>query len=226
MIKNWQKKLFSIPQTDFVNERLFEIMKIFYEAFPCRIIQLFQYSSFNGTISGILSYEYPNVQSIAHIHQTMEINAYVHEAILDNEVRFFYDSKFQLSIGSQILQSEQVHNMILVPFSINGVVIGFMIGINVQFEVTDEVIEEMRSFSESCIHLLHPMDYRQTTLFTEKELIVMQYFTNGYTTKEISNILHIAESTVKYFLKNAMLKTNSKNRTEAVAKLFRLKLLH
>jgi DNA-binding CsgD family transcriptional regulator len=226
MIKDWQKQLLSIPQTVFVNERLFEMMKIFYKAFPCRIIQLFQYSSLNGSISGILSYEYPSVQSISHIHESMTINTYVHETILDNEVRFFNDSKFQLSLGNQFILSEQIQNMILIPFSINGVVIGYMTGVNVQFEVTDEVLAEIRSFSDSCSHLLNPIENRQKTQFTDKELNVMQYITNGYTTKEISHILHIAEPTVKYFLKNVMMKTNSKNRTEAVTKLFRMKLLH
>ncbi|MFJ7978430.1 helix-turn-helix transcriptional regulator [Peribacillus sp. JNUCC 23] len=226
MIKDWQKQLLSIPQTEFINERLFEMMKIFYEAFPCRIMQLFQYSILNCSFSGILSYEHPNVQSIAHIHETMKINTYVHESILDNEVRFFYNSKFQLSIGNQFVLSEPIHNMILVPFSINGTVIGFMTGVNVQFKVTDEVLQEMRRFSDNCVHILHLTDYAQTKHFTDKEIIVMQYISNGYTTKEISNTLHITESTVKYFLKNVMLKTNSTNRTEAVAKLFRMKLLH
>lgn len=226
MIKDWQKQLLSIPPTDLVHERFFEMMKIFYEAFPSSIIQLYQYSILNGSINGILSFENSNIQSIAHIHQTLNINTYVHEAILDNEVRFFNDSKFQLSLGNQFVLSEPVYNMVIVPLSINGIVIGYLTGVNVQFEVNDEVLEEIRSFSDSCIHILHLTDYGKTSNFTEKELIVMQYIANGYSTKEISHILKIAESTVKYFLKNVMLKTNSKNRTEVVSKLFRVKLLH
>lgn len=101
-----------------------------------------------------------------------------------------------------------------------------MTGVNVQFKVTDEVLQEMRRFSDNCVHILPLTDYVQTKHFTDKEIIVMQYISNGYATKEISNTLHITESTVKYFLKNVMLKTNSTNRTEAVAKLFRMKLLH
>ncbi|MGD0031174.1 helix-turn-helix transcriptional regulator [Paenibacillus illinoisensis] len=225
MIKNWNEQLLSIPQTYSVNERLFEMMKIFYGHFPCRIIQLFQYSNFNGTFSGILSYESLNVQSIAHIHQMITINPYVHEAIIENKVCFFSDNKFQLSIGNQFVLSEPVHNMLLVPFSINGVVVGFMTGVNVQFRMTDELCKEIHSFSESSVHTLNITKYEGTTHFTDKEIIIMQYISNGYTTKEISSILHLVESTVKYFLKNVMLKTNSKNRTEAVAKLFRMRLL-
>lgn len=224
-MKSWKEQLISIPQSYSVNERLFEMMKIFYEQFPCRIMQLFQYSSFNGTFSGILTYENSNVQSIAHIHQVITINSYVHEGILENKVCFFSDSKFQLSIGNQFVLSEPVHDMLMIPFSVNGIVVGFMTGVNVQYEVTKEMLEEIRSFSESCVHMLNITKYGKTTHFTDKELIIMQYISNGYTTKEISSILHIVEATVKYFLKNVMLKTNSKNRTEAVAKLFRMKLI-
>lgn len=226
MIKEWQKQILSIPSSELINEQFFEMMKIFNNAFPCSIVQLFQYSSLNGSISGILSYEKPNVQSIAHIHQSMIINSYVHEALLNNEVRFFYDSKFQLSIGNQIILSEQINNMLLIPFSNNGVVIGYMTGVNVQFEINDDVLKELRLFSDSIVHILHLTKYAEKKEFTDKEIQIMQYISNGYTTKEIGDILHIAESTVKYFSKNVMLKTNSNNRAEAVAKLFRMKILH
>lgn len=53
----------------------------------------------------------------------------------------------------------------------------------------------------------------------------MQYISNGYTTKEISSVLELSESTIKYFIKNIMLKTNSANRAEAVAAMFRMKLV-
>lgn len=225
MNKDWEKELLTIRQFDSVNEGLFEIIKIFHKSFPCDMIQLYKYSSLDYTISGIFSYEPPNLQSISHVHHSMVINDYVHEAIIQNEVRFFNDNKFQLSLGNQFILSETIHNMLLIPFSINGVTIGYLTGVNVRFEVIPEKLTEIQRFSDSCINALNLSKKVNTTRFTHKEILVMEYISNGYSTKEISQFIKISESTIKYFIKNVMLKTDSKNRTEAVTKLFRLKLL-
>lgn len=225
MMKEWQKQLLSIPKKEMINESLYEMMKIFYQAFPCRITQTFQYSSFNDTFSGILSYEHPNLQSIHYVHEMMKVNRYVHEAIRADEVRFFNSNEFQLSMSNQFVLSEPIKNMLLIPFSINHVVIGFMTGVNIQFKVDEKAIQELDVFRHLCIQSLQLRTYPETPQFTEKELIVMQHIANGLATKEISEIIQITDSTVKYFLKNVMIKTSSANRTEAVTKLFRLGLL-
>ncbi len=222
---DWEKELLTIRQSDSINEGLFEMIKIFHKFFPCDMIQLYNYSSFDYTIRGIYSYELPNLQSISHVHHSMVINEHVHRAIIQNEVRFFNDNKFQLSLGNQFILSDTIHNMLLVPLSINGVTVGYLTGVNVRFKVTSDKLMEMQSFSDSCLNALNLFSKVNTTQFTDKEIIVMEYISNGYTTKEISQFINISESTVKYFIKNVMLKTDSKNRTQAVTKLFRIKLL-
>ncbi|KMK78206.1 helix-turn-helix transcriptional regulator [Alkalihalobacillus pseudalcaliphilus] len=226
MIANWQKELSSIIKSENVNENLFEMIKVFYQNFPCRIIQLFQYSSFNDAFSGIISYEYPNVQSIHYVHEMAKVNRFVYEALSDNKVSYFDNNAFQLSISNHFILSEPIKNMLVIPFTINDIVVGFMTGVNVQLQVGQDVLNEMKNFSEQCLHFLYGTRLKENTSFTNKELQVMQYIANGFTTKEISNMMYLAESTVKYFLKNVMVKTDSANRTEAVTKLFRLQLLH
>lgn len=225
MRTNWQNKLLAIPQTNLVNERIFEMMKIFNQTYPCSITQIFQYSSFNSTIDGILSYENQSVKSISHIHESMQTNEYIHHYLSKNEVVYLDHQKFQLSIGKQIPFSEPINNLLLIPLSINGVVIAFMIGINIQFKISDFILSDIQSFSESYTQTLLLTKNLPTDKFTTKEIIVMQYISNGYTTKEISSVLELSESTIKYFIKNVMLKTNSANRAEAVAAMFRMKLV-
>ena len=101
-----------------------------------------------------------------------------------------------------------------------------MTAVNVKIEVTDAALKEIQEFSDSCLQVLQIKSHTQTKDFTDKELNVMQSVANGYSTKEISNMLQIGESTVKYFINNVMQKTKSKNRTEAVSQLFRMNLLH
>lgn len=225
MRTNWQNRLLAIPPSNLVNERIFEMMKIFNQTYPCTITQIFQYSLFNGSINGILSYENQTVKSISHIHESMQINEYIHQYLSENKVVFLDHQKFQLSIGNQIPFSEPINNLLLIPLSINGVVIAFMIGVNIQFQINDFVLSDIQSFTESFIQVLLLTKKLTNGKFTKKEIIVMQYISNGYTTKEISSVLELSESTIKYFIKNIMLKTNSANRAEAVAAMFRMKLV-
>lgn len=225
MRHDWQNELLAMPKSDLINEQIFHTMKIFNKFYPCSILQVLQYSHFNHSFSGILSLENEQLSTITHIHESMEINGYVHQHLLTNTVSYLSEEKFILSIGNQFNFSEPIKNMLLIPFSVNGIIVAFMAAINIKFTVLPEILQEITEFSDLFMHLLQLTPTTQKNEFTNKEIIVMQYISNGYTTKEISYAMEIGESTIKYFIKNVMKKTNSDNRTQAIATLFRMKLL-
>lgn len=221
------KSIHQLTNLESINEQLFEMMKLFYNHYPCDIIQIYQYSTLNQTYSGLLSYEHPSIQSLKYINN-IQIDNYFHHELLRNEVLFLNNDQLQLSIQNQYLFSKPIKNMFLIPFSTNNVIIGFMTGVNPQFEVTDNILKEIDEFNRQCMYSLNYSKFKvsDNSLLTEKEVTIMQYFSNGYTTKEMSYLFSISESTIKYFLKNVMKKTNSKNRTQAVAKLIHLNIIN
>ena len=56
--------------------------------------------------------------------------------------------------------------------------------------------------------------------FTARQLDILRLVSHGLTNAEIAKRLFISESTVKFHVKQILLKTNSVNRTEAVARVF------
>ena len=56
---------------------------------------------------------------------------------------------------------------------------------------------------------------------TDRELSVLQHLTNGESTKEIAQEMHVSEETIKTYLKNVFKKLGVRDRTEAVAEAFR-----
>lgn len=50
-------------------------------------------------------------------------------------------------------------------------------------------------------------------IFTNRERVILSYIVNGKTNWEMSKILNISESSIKFHLKNIFKKTNSNNRT-------------
>ena len=56
---------------------------------------------------------------------------------------------------------------------------------------------------------------------TDRELNCLQYLANGLSTKEMASQMHLAEETVKTYLKSIFKKLAVRDRTEAVAEAFR-----
>lgn len=216
---------FEMEDHNHPNEQSFEFLKIFHKNFPAEVSQLFRYSRLDNSFSGVLQYQYPDVKSLQHVHEYMMMNEHIHRHLKANEVRFFNDNQLQISIGGQYIVPVIIDNLFLVPISINDVVIAFFTAINVEFEVTEENINEADNFRLAITELLSQKSTKAQKEFSDKELTIIKYISFGYTTNEIARSLNFSEANIKYFIKNVMDKTNSKNRTEAVSKLFRLGVL-
>lgn len=61
---------------------------------------------------------------------------------------------------------------------------------------------------------------------TDRELVVLQCLAHGQSTKQVAAEIHVAEETVKTYLKLIYRKLEVRDRTEAVAEAFRRGLVH
>lgn len=218
--------IFEMKEHSHPNERSFELLKMFHKHFPAEVSQLFRYSRLDDSFSGVLQYKHPDVKSLQHIHEYMMMNEHIHRELKANEVRFFNDNHLQISIGGQHIVPVIIDNLFLVPISVNDVVIAFFTGINVDFDVTEENVHKADDFRLAITELLSHGSPKAKNSFSDKEIAIIKYISFGYTTNEIARSMNFSEANIKYFIKNVMDKTNSKNRTEAVSKLFRLGLLN
>jgi DNA-binding NarL/FixJ family response regulator len=67
---------------------------------------------------------------------------------------------------------------------------------------------------------------KDQSALTERELTVLQQLAHGRSTKEIAELMFIAEETVKTYLKQIYRKLEVRDRAEAVAEAFRRGLVH
>jgi DNA-binding NarL/FixJ family response regulator len=67
---------------------------------------------------------------------------------------------------------------------------------------------------------------KDQSALTEKELTVLQQLAHGRSTREIAELMFIAEETVKTHLKQLYRKLQVRDRAEAVAEAFRRGLVH
>ncbi|GLX69780.1 LuxR C-terminal-related transcriptional regulator [Paenibacillus glycanilyticus] len=222
------KELAYIQSMDSVNEKLSELLKAFRHHFPCQLVHLFRYSIFDQRIDGIFTCEQGAIKAISHWHDDVRTIPVLYDALQRKQVVCLDGESFQIRLSSKYTLNEPVENMIVLPIVVNNLIIAFMCAINIHFEFNDEMDRYLQGFGEQMkqlLHLKHSPPGPPAFTLSEKELRVMQYIANGFTTKEIAPLLNIAEATVKYFINNVMTKTSSRNRTEAVANLYRSNLL-
>lgn len=67
---------------------------------------------------------------------------------------------------------------------------------------------------------------RDRRLLSERELSVLQELTQGKSTREVADVLHLSEETVRTHLKRIFKKLGVRDRAEAVAEAFRRGLVH
>lgn len=224
-MNQFQDIFFGLDDINHPNEKSLKIIEVFKKNFPCEVAQLYRYSVFDESFSGVMQYHSSDIKSLQHIHEFMHINEYVNEMIKSNKVNFLEGNDLQISIGAQSIVPIVINNMFLIPISMHDVVIAFISGININFKMDDKMFALAEDFKIACSHGLKKIDNRAKSEFTERELMIIQYVSYGYSTKEIAEGMNFSEANIKYFIKNIMEKTNSKSRTEAVGKLFRMGVL-
>jgi DNA-binding NarL/FixJ family response regulator len=67
---------------------------------------------------------------------------------------------------------------------------------------------------------------RDHRALTDRELSVLQSLSDGNTTREVAESMHVSEETVKTYLKQIYRKLGVHDRTEAVAEAFRRGIVH
>ena len=67
---------------------------------------------------------------------------------------------------------------------------------------------------------------RQSSALSDREVAVLQSLSNGNSTKDTAQEMHLSEETIKTYLKQVFRKLQVRDRTEAVAEAFRRGLIH
>jgi DNA-binding NarL/FixJ family response regulator len=67
---------------------------------------------------------------------------------------------------------------------------------------------------------------RQSNALSDREVAVLQSLSNGNSTKDTAQEMHLSEETIKTYLKQVFRKLQVRDRTEAVAEAFRRGLIH
>ena len=90
----------------------------------------------------------------------------------------------------------------------------------------DHVSLEMEWISTAVLSKMNQVRVKSNIILSEREKEVLRWTGDGKTASEISQILYLSQSTVNFHIRNAMIKLDAPNKTNAIVKAIYLGLLH
>lgn len=85
------------------------------------------------------------------------------------------------------------------------------------YEIEESILEQLTLFGNLAGEMLVQSQTASHPKLSPRENEIMRALTNGYSTKELTNILCLSESTIKQYIKSALIKLGAKNRAHAVS---------
>lgn len=93
-------------------------------------------------------------------------------------------------------------------------------------EDIDNIYFKMQWISISVLNKMNQFKKKPDIKLSEREKEVLRWSGDGKTADDIGQILQLSQSTVNFHLRNAMIKLNAPNKTNAIVKAIYLNLLH
>ncbi|WP_233549433.1 response regulator transcription factor [Lysinibacillus yapensis] len=228
-VNSWEHNLEKIKLIGDQDQKMKLLIESFLSAFSLEEALLFRYSPIDHLAEGILSATPSEIKSITFIRDDVTTIPAIFEAILSKSSQYYEGNYFHLNISRKYIISENQNSLLVVPITFNQVVMGYFLSSKLKAPFHPHLLVKANLFSKQVAELFlnHPIDIENNELkLSKREFEVMKCIAFGYSTKQISSLLEISETTIKQYIKSVMAKTNTANRTHAVAFLFQKGILN
>jgi len=204
------------------------IIECFLMTFSIEEAMLFRYSPIDHLAEGIVSATATEYKCITSIRDDVTTIPAIFAAIQEKSAQYFESNNFHVNIPRKYIISETQNSLLVVPITFNNVVMGYFLGTHFYKTFDPQLLMEANLFSSQVGEMLfkHPSYVENNEVkLSRREFEVMKCIAFGYSSKQIAHLLEISETTIKQYIKSVMSKTNTSNRTHAVAFLFQKGIL-
>lgn len=225
---NWEKDLEKINTLENQEKKIKSLIEIFLSTFSLEEALLFRYSPIDHLAEGIISATTSKFKRITSIRDDVTTIPAIFEAIKTQSPQYYEGNNFHLNISRKYIISENQNALFVVPITFNHVVIGYFLGSKFKTPFTPHLLIKANLFNKHMGNILfnYPSHVENNEIkLSKREYEVMKSIAFGYSSKQIAHLLQISETTIKQYIKSVMTKTNTSNRTHAVAFLFQNRIL-
>ncbi|GAA4701604.1 LuxR C-terminal-related transcriptional regulator [Brevibacillus fulvus] len=224
-----QQHIGKIENSPSHEDLLYNILAVYMELFPVSNSLLFRFSPLGYLGEGIISLTASGLVCIGDIRDDIRTLPIIFSAILERKAKYCSAIDSFRQTSSKYVLSSSINSLIVVPICSESFVSGYIISTEVPKNAAfdERLVNALTHYGQLVGKALEKtkgaMDSQH---LSKRELEVMKKVAWGESTKEMAQSMHLSEVTVKQYVNSAIKKLNAKNRSHAVAELFRKGILH
>ncbi|MEK4425660.1 response regulator transcription factor [Solibacillus sp. FSL K6-1523] len=228
-ITSWENDLEKIKSLEDPDKKIKLLMENFLSTFSLEEALLFRYSPIDHLAEGIFSATAFKFRSITSVRDDITTIPPIFEAIQKRNPQYYEGNDFHLYLPRKYVIAQTENALLVVPIIFNSVVIGYFLSTKFKQKVDSQMLMEAELYTKKVGEILftYPSSKKKDEIkLSKREYEVMRCIAFGHSSKQVASLLEISETTIKQYIKSVMVKTNTLNRTHAVAFLYQNGILN
>lgn len=220
-----EKYIKKIKAVESHEDQIIKVLESFLELFPLLDIGIFRYSPFGYLTEGIMAITPEDgLKHIRDMRDDVRVIPSVYNAVRTRKAIILKGEDF-VKYNPRYSFSAKTSSILFVPISFRSVVVG--IACSTEFSESNNKIEELLSIFTLYGEMLGQLFEEpylindNYCLLNKREVEIMQKLSLGETTKAIALSMHLSEFTIRDYIKSSLKKLGVKDRTHAIAILFK-----
>lgn len=201
-------------------EKVMAGLRGFFRFFPFKRLFLFSFSPINFVGEGLFLLDADgNIYSMEHIKQDVRNIPPIYEAIRNKRADF---------VDIRKDEGMNITALIVVPLWIGPLVLGCVLIDEYcgEGQINELLVESIDEYFRLGVHTI-AADYfdEEGKRLSKREIEVLEWLSNGWSTKEMAYMMGISEFTARDYISSAMKKLGAKHRAQAIAEAMRMGLI-
>ncbi|MFA8438598.1 response regulator transcription factor [Pueribacillus sp. YX66] len=201
----------------------------FFRFFPFSRLSLFSYSPINFIGEGlILIHSDGNIFSMEHIRQDIRDIPIVYEAIRNKRAEYIVMKDTKENFPIQYIQEYKLTSLVVVPLWFGPLVLGCVLidGYNGVEPISESTIYAIEEYFRLGVNVIAAEYFTEEgARLSKREVEVLERLSDGWSTKEMADIMGISEFTARDYISSAMKKLGARHRAQAIAEAMRMGLI-
>ncbi|WHY19833.1 LuxR C-terminal-related transcriptional regulator [Paenibacillus sp. G2S3] len=219
-----QERVRNMESTSSHEEQLYKMLQEYIHIFPVFNAYLYRYSPLGYLSEGIFGYTQTGLVHIREYRDDIRSSPIVYAAINERKAKYTSGLDYLKQTSSKYIIGSGAGSLIIVPIFLHSLVIGYICSTELSEGaiIDKEMLSAFTLYGKligGVIDKFNPNE--ESNVLSKRELEVMQKISSGENTKQIAESLQISPATVSQYVKSAVNKLCAKNRSHAVAILFR-----
>ena len=227
-ISSWtvEEKLQGAVNLQTQEEQICHILSTLEEVFYSERLSFYRFSPIGYVGEGVAQLENGQFQSLSHIRDDIRSLPVIQRVVEERKAYFYSGQEMITLISSRYHRDGPLKALIVVPIHVNNLSIAYICSeymhqVPPLDEQTVALLTQFGSLAGGV--LLQPQKIAHPKL-SPRENEIVRALANGFSTKELTELLSLSEATIKQYIKSTFVKLGAKNRAHAVSIYFALKI--